>query len=623
MKKALSILLIIAAFFGFYGGGVTIKDVLDCKAYWEEEGEKTTADLNKLEDGLDELGENTEAYLDGVEQVADGEVALAEGEKTLAKGKSDYAAGLKKYLAGLKALKEGRKSLESLQTLMDGLTAVQEGFKNSWMLGYEQLKAGRLGDVTAANPGMTLAMKVKQPKLEDLMAQYNPSKAKLEQEHGRPIAADTDQSLTYKQYADHLSVLIKNDVLAHAQAAFMSDYNNFQDIKNATTDEQKIAAVAKSKSALLAFVNANVKDEVKNIALKAAILAVAEGDMSLYGLVEQLRDQALGTMDESVDDVKALKSDLIPGMKSFVSGYTQLADGQQTIAGGLAQCLSGMLGNKDMKKALMDKADQYGMTMQVLNWADPQKSALLTCDFPDFQDAMTKVSYLISAEIMPQLKQTQIEGQATLEAGEKELAKGAKDLAAGRQKLANGEKDLAAGRQTLADGKSQLAQYEDGEQQIRDGLATLMGTEPNGGLKSIADRIGPDEDFSLADGNLDFDAGYNGVDVGRAYSADSSVLITKELTQRAVGFGIGIFAGLIAIVAAILGFKKKYKGAAVLGLLAAVAAGVGAMVAKKAGLEFSAIAGSALGIVPMASLAILAGIAVVHAIAYFTAPKEA
>ena len=67
MKKGLSILLIAAALFGFYGAAVNLNDVLACKDYWEEEGERTTADMNKLEDGLNELKENEMAYLDGVE----------------------------------------------------------------------------------------------------------------------------------------------------------------------------------------------------------------------------------------------------------------------------------------------------------------------------------------------------------------------------------------------------------------------------------------------------------------------------------------------------------------------------------------------------------------------------
>ena len=90
MKKALSVLLVAAALFGFYGSAVTVNDLLACKDYWEEAGEKSTADMNKLEDGLNQLKDNEQAYLDGQDQ-------LAEGEKTLADGEAQYAQGLKSY----------------------------------------------------------------------------------------------------------------------------------------------------------------------------------------------------------------------------------------------------------------------------------------------------------------------------------------------------------------------------------------------------------------------------------------------------------------------------------------------------------------------------------------------
>lgn len=118
MKKGLSVLLIAAALFGFYGGAVNLNDVLACKDYWEEEGERSTADMNKLEDGLNQLKDNEQAYLDGLDAVADGEEALAQGEQdyaegqaTLAKGEADYAAAPGKLAAGRAKLKKGEASL--------------------------------------------------------------------------------------------------------------------------------------------------------------------------------------------------------------------------------------------------------------------------------------------------------------------------------------------------------------------------------------------------------------------------------------------------------------------------------------------------------------------------------
>ena len=93
MKKGLSVLLIAAALFGFYWGAVNLNDVLACKDYWEVKGEQTTADMNKLEDGINQLKDNEEAYLDGLDAVADGEEALAKGEADYAAGQATLAQG--------------------------------------------------------------------------------------------------------------------------------------------------------------------------------------------------------------------------------------------------------------------------------------------------------------------------------------------------------------------------------------------------------------------------------------------------------------------------------------------------------------------------------------------------
>ena len=89
MKKTvrvMSLLLIVAALLGFVGGGSTLRDVMDVKSYWENRGEETTESINMLEDGLNQLGENEEAYLEGRK-------ALEEGRKTLEEGKEEYDAG--------------------------------------------------------------------------------------------------------------------------------------------------------------------------------------------------------------------------------------------------------------------------------------------------------------------------------------------------------------------------------------------------------------------------------------------------------------------------------------------------------------------------------------------------
>ena len=186
----------------------------------------------------------------------------------------------------------------------------------------------------------------------------------------------------------------------------------------------------------------------------------------------------------------------------------------------------------------------------------------------------------------------------------------------------DGRQQLADGRKQLADGKKKLAEYEDGEQQVRDGLATLMGTEADLDLESILDRRNGDDEFDDANGHLQLDEGLDAVKTGREYQADDGVLITKEITARAIGTVGCLAAAALAILAGVLSLLKKYKAAAVSGILTAIAGAVGIAQGMSAGEYFSSIAGSTVGNTPFIAAGVLAAVAAVFAIVNFTAKKE-
>ena len=191
------------------------------------------------------------------------------------------------------------------------------------------------------------------------------------------------------------------------------------------------------------------------------------------------------------------------------------------------------------------------------------------------------------------------------------------------QQLLESFQQLADGYKQYEDGKAQLAQYEDGEQQIRDGLATLFNTEADLELESIANRLNGDGDFDNGDEHLEIDEGLNAVEVGRGYQAEDGVLITNEIMGRAVATGGLIGAAVLAVLAAILSFLKKNKGAAVFALLAAAAGAFGAFYGPAQGTYFSDIAGSTVGTLTWVAAGVLGAVALVHAIAHFAAPKNA
>ena len=346
-----------------------------------------------------------------------------------------------------------------------------------------------------------------------------------------------------------------------------------------------------------------------------------------------------GKVAEIDTNTKQLKA----SFKAWDEGYKKLVAGETTLAdpdSKLPFVFKNMLSNSTIRGVINDKASALVKPLSAYSG-----SALVSMDVDKFNATMnelTKNGGMID-QCIQLLKGIRSEAKKKLAAGEKELAAGRNKLAAGKKQYAKGLADykaapakLAAGRAQLAEGlqklmdgrkelaagKEKLAEYEDGEQQVRDGLATLMGTEANGGLDSILDRRSGDDDFDNGDEHLDLDEGLDAVDVGRGYQADSGELITKEITNRAIGTAAGLGAAALAVLAAILSFLKKNKGSGVCALLSAAAGGAGIAAGTSAGMEFSSIAGSAVGATPWIAFGILAGVALIHAIAHF-ATKEA
>jgi len=215
------------------------------------------------------------------------------------------------------------------------------------------------------------------------------------------------------------------------------------------------------------------------------------------------------------------------------------------------------------------------------------------------------------------------DGQDEYDAGKAALEEGAQKLADAEQQLADGEAALADAAKQLEDGEAQLAEYEDGVAQVKDGLQTAMDTEADPGIESVAERLGAGFTFENADGSINFENGFQVVDEAWAYKADDGDAITSEMYTRVGGAAAAIVASILALVAAALGFKKKYKGALPCAAVSAVAAAVATILAKKAGMYFSIMAGSTMGPTALFGGIALAVVALVHAVADGSAAKAA
>ena len=789
MKKGLSILLIAAALFGFYGSAVNLNDILACKDYWEKAGEESTANMNKLEDGLNQLKENEQAYLDGKEQVADGEKALADGEaqyeqgladyeaapgkladgekqladgkakladgyaqydqgvKDLAAGKKKVADGAKKLAAGRKALAAGQKQLDSLNTLVGGIEQVLDGYP-AFKDGYKQLKEGRIGAIEEPTDTSQLVEVLKAYATNASDASAVKALTSL-QAAGKALAGQDKDSFTNEQYdgfKDYLEAT--KTALDDSNAFFDNTKKNLNAVAGAfsgafsaaQTAAGKYSAAAEAYQKAAAEYQADKTNPEKAQAAQAAQKAYGEAleelNKALAGCKAAASEpkaagavtlatkvfvaskdaatgqQVLGALDAAqkglevkagdttaADKIKAYltavgtipaamqqvvagiediqKNTLDGGKKTadkWLDGYKEITGAttqakQKILVGGVAQIIGGVLksGNDELINGMNAAAKQVGFAPTDFVPAQTSKLAQDMASgskLEDFYNDMNKVEAGFKA-VLPALQQKAKDGASELNAGKKTLAKGEKDLAAGkaavaagekkladaRKQLAQGEKDLAAGkaelaqgyadyaaapgkladaerqlaegRQALADGKAQLAQYEDGEQQVRDGLATLAATEADLDLKSILDRLGSDDDFDNGDDHLELDEGLAAVEVGRGYQAEDGVLITDEIMARAVGTGALLGAGVLAVLAAILSFLKKNKGAGVFAILAAAAGAFGAFYGTNAGTYFSDIAGSTAGSAAWVAAGILGAVALVHAIVHFAAPKNA
>ena len=813
MKKGLSILLVAAALFGFYGGAVNLNDVLACKDYWEKAGEESTANMNKLEDGLNQLKENEQAYLDGKDQVAEGEKTLAEGEATLAQGEADYAAapgkladarkklaagekelaagkaklakgkadyaaapgkladakkqlaagekevaaGEAKLAAGYKSYNEAPALLAQLQESIDNLKFARTSYNDyslnekgekgpSWKEGFEkkatkadftdaglqQAKAVITQTVNAKKPtldaaaglgGMSssLADQILNAKtyaafndalnsgveplakaavaLNDLSNKANAAlEAKSEEFNtaatliGNPAARQKqiDDLNSKKTNLSNLRALISGYYEQHKQAGdtnwevpatlvnpstgetvdIPKDYQKKATVALATIDGtikaiddgiKKLSDTMNLKKEVaqgigtaleqlggsdkLAMVKKLDEDLYNSLTTDLAILTLNENAQSLW------KDDTTyaKTIGQFASDMAALAQKLADSaaeaestsgtFKSWCAGYNQLKAGKDTLAGGLSAGFKDALNHPTIRPVLDSKAPKLVSLLKAYSG-----DKLNSDDLDAFNDDMKVVADTVIPGLIQVLNGIKAEGLKTYQAAPAQLAQGEKDLAAGKAKLADGYKQyeqgladyeaapakledgrrqLEEGRQQLADGKAKLAQYEDGEQQVRDGLATLTATEADLSLKSILERLNGDDDFDNGDNHLDIDEGLAAVEVGRGYQAEDGVLITDEIMARAVGTGALLGAGVLAVLAAILSFLKKNKGAGVLAILAAAAGAFGAFYGTQAGTYFSNIAGSTVGSTGWVAAGILGAVALVHAIAHFTAGKEA
>ncbi len=725
MKKGLSVLLIAAALFGFYGGAANIQDVLAAKQYWENKSEQTTADLNKLEDGLKTLDENKQAYLDGLVKVKEGEEALVKGEQdlaygeaTLAQGEADYAAapgkladarrqiaaGENKLANGYADLAKGKKDLKeamanraALRNVRAKIADVEKAY-SPWLNKFDKLRKsivdnpdnpskGVLYDAGAvavglvgneSNDGILTAFGLLKAKADEASAGAEKAQAGMNK-----IVAGAKQNPAFKDKTDEeIIAAIKAGLAgeetkqlyegaekqrddAKALAAQLNGAYNYLNstyksdlIKTATSINGKIKNIKKADYQATELRKTNFSSDMSDAEKLLNKLATDETLAQVMQVAAKLDPTMAQKVSGGISQVKQLISASKASKSEYDKNYDELkpnASKGSNIGSKVAAAAKAILSNKDISSKMTAQQREalkpfmstpsitglpnvellYGtMTLGKDKLADGKNSLLdsLRTISGNAAGGVTLYNDGISA------------GEDKLAAGEAQLAQGEKDLAAGKAKYAQGLADYEAapakleagrqaleeGRQKLADGrkefaagKEKLAEYEDGEQQVRAGLATMMASDRYADLETILERRNGDDNFDAADKSLDIPEGLEAVGTGREYQADTGEVVTSELTGRILGSGLGLGAAAIAVLAAVLSLLKKYKGAAVSAVGTAAAGIAGIIAGNNAGMEMSSIAGSTIGATPMIAAGILAAVAAVFSVVHFTAKKDA
>lgn len=360
----------------------------------------------------------------------------------------------------------------------------------------------------------------------------------------------------------------------------------------------------------------------------AAVASVAEQDTDTI-------EYAYTTVDDMGGEEAANKNiSALDELTKDGGQIDQLNGGRKTIQGYLNQMLDGIAGNEAFSAYVTPAEVQQlkaligGTDAQFEAGADAffQKAAQLSglVDSVEQQVKEGQITYDEGVKALAagkaKLKEYE-DGLATYNQGVKDLAAGAAKLADAEQQLADGEKQIADGEKKLADAAEQLGEYEDGVAQVKDGLQTAVDTEADPGIESVADRLGAGFTFEDANGDIDFDKGFKVVDAAWAYKGDDGDAITSEMYTRIGGAVSALIASIMALVAAALAFLKKYKGALPCAGISAAAAVVATVLAQKAGMYFSNLAGSSMGAMALYAGLVLAAVAAVHAVADGSAAK--
>lgn len=164
LLMVLSIVLILASIFGMFACVAGVRDILNINEYKNADAAFARENLVTARDGIAQLKENEQAYLDGVvtytnglSDYAAGQKTLSDGYAALAAGKAQLDAGQAEIDANTQAYNEGKETLSKIEPLLpylnqyvqfrDGTLAKLPGFDNAqaWFVSVVRPIAANMG----------------------------------------------------------------------------------------------------------------------------------------------------------------------------------------------------------------------------------------------------------------------------------------------------------------------------------------------------------------------------------------------------------------------------------------------------------------------------------------------
>ena len=672
-RKALSVILTIASIFGLVGGALALKDAFDSKAFWESASADGDS-IGMLEAGLLQLKENEAAYLAGRQALVEGREAYSAGQERLALGQSQYEQGLQtleekqaEFDAGSEKLKEargqlwiGRSTLSANQQSYDAGKARLDAAAQQLQQNQKVYDAGRAKLDSSAQQ-----LSEKQKEYEDGQAAL----AKLKELVGGIAGAQSQYSgwqQNYQQLKQFQATAASQGVDLpepdpHTAQAYLTAIDQMSAQTDAVLDLcGRLDELKAQKAQLEAEIGEAAAAGQETGELEAALKQVnddilqTEADLNGQTREElQQRKELLSQARSVPEAVSAGQSSLAGGLEYLVreiSGSEELSEQIAAAGGNVSSMLSEASAMTQMDGARFSDAaarilDVLGKLSSALQSRIQDSEQALTAAQQQLDEGRAQVEqgerdlaaakekldagyaqYEAGQERLQAGKQKLDEGYATFNAGMAEyydgkvtLAESAIRLDEGREKLAEAEKELAEGREKLADaekqlreGEAQLEPFEDGRDQVIEGLNTALATEGYPGVESIAQRLGEGFSFMKNDTDLDIEKGLQVVGAARGFAADTAAAVTREVSGKIIGALLALGGAAVAFVGGLMGTvtKKSVKCSGIVSLVGALASLAGVLSTLLAGGVFSAAAGSAgSGLVAGAGIATtLAGI---------------